>query len=135
MPILHVKQNPMQTSFSTFLNFKWRWEDLALFLTEHPFLTLDSSALKDECTDPPPAVEDNFVRSNSTPIPLYQSAGSKLLHPQKLVRDELAKSTAGVFMVDDISMLENVQTKARDVHSELLKAASTWQAEELPIVK
>ena len=135
-PYFTQNRIPCKHLFSIFLNFNWRWEDLPLSLNESPFMTLDSSVLQDECTDPPPADEDKLGQSNSTLIPLCQSAGSKLLRLQKQVRDELAKCTAAVFMVDDITMLENVQRKVHDIHSELLTAASTGvQGEELPILK
>ena len=126
---------PCKHLFSIFLHFKWEWEDLPASLTESPFMMLDSSILQDECTNPPPADEEKLSQGNSTPIPLRQSAGSKLLCLQKQVRDELAKCSAAVFMIDNISMLESVQRKVHDIHSELLTAASTGQAKELPVIK
>ena len=54
----------------------------------------------------------------------------------KRLRDELAKCSAAVFMVDDIAILENVQTKVHSIHSELLSTSSIFEKEEeLPILK
>jgi len=51
------------------------------------------------------------------------------------LRDELVKCSAAVFMVDDITVLENVQRKAHSIHSELLSTSSTRHVDELPVLK
>ena len=101
-------------------------------------MTLDSDILQDEHSDLPLTEEDNSVpyTCTSIPIPLHQTPGSRLLRLQKQLRDELAKCSAAVFMVDDITALENVQSKVHSIHSELL-TSSTKHADdrELPILK
>ena len=98
-------------------------------------MMLDSTVLQGECTNPPPTDEEKLVLGNSASIPVCQSAESKLLRLQKQVRDEFAKCSAAVFMIDDTTMLESMLRKVHDIHSELLTAASTEQREELPILK
>jgi len=73
---------------------------------------------QDEHLDLPLAEEDKSVPYTSVPIPPHQTAGSQLLRLQKQLRDELAKCSAAVFMVDDITVLENVQRKVHSIHSE-----------------
>ena len=81
-------------------------------------------------------VEEDKLASLSTPIPFHQTPGSQLLRLQKQLRDELAKCSAAVFMVDDTAILENVQRKVHSIHSELLSTSSICKkTEELPILK
>ena len=63
-------------------------------------------------------------------ILLHQTPGSQLLRLQKQLRDELAKCSAAVFMVDDTAILENVQRKVQSIHSELLSTSSICEKEE-----
>ena len=135
-PYFTQSRIPCKHIFSIIQNFKWRWEDLPHSLTESPFMTLDNDILQDEHSDLCVVEEDKSAPFTSTPIPLHQTPGSKLLRLQKQLRDELAKCSAAVFMVDDIAILENVQRKVHSIHSELLSTSSICEKEEeLPILK
>ena len=136
-PYFTQSRIPCKHIFSIIQNFRWRWEDLPHSLTESPFMTLDSDILheQDEHLDLPLAEEDKSVPYTSIPLPPHQTAGSQLLRLQKQLRDELAKCSAAVFMVDDITLLENVQRKVHSIHSELLSTSSTRHLDELPILK
>lgn len=99
-------------------------------------MTLDNDILQDEHSDLCIVEEDQSTPFTSTAIPLHQTPGSQLLRLQKQLRDELAKCSAAVFMVDDITILENVKRKVHSIHSELLSTSSICdKAEELPILK
>jgi len=47
-----------------------------------------------------------------------------LLNVQKKIRDTLAKCSAAVFMIDDISVLQAMDDKVKGIHTELLQIAS-----------
>ena len=99
-------------------------------------MTLDNHILQHEHSDLCIAEEDKSAPFTSTPVPLHQTPGSKLLRLQKQLRDKLAKCSAAVFMVDDIAILENVQRKVHSIYSELLSTSSICEkTEELPILK
>lgn len=72
---------------------------------------------------------------SSTPIPPHQTAGSKLLCLQKQLRDELAKCTVAVFMIDDIRTLETLKEEVHNIHLELMSAVSSSQTESLTTVQ
>ena len=131
---LYFTQNriPCKHMFSIIQSFKWRWEDLSHSLTESPFMRLDNDILQDEHYDLCIVEENKLAPCTSTPIPLHQTPGSKLLHLQKQLRDELAKCSAAVFMVDDIAILENVQRKVYSIHSELLSTSSICEKRSYP---
>ena len=135
-PYFTQSRIPCKHIFSILHNFKWKWEHLPLSLTESPFMTLDNDILQDEHSDLCIVEEDQSTPFTSTAIPLHQTPGSQLLRLQKQLRDELAKCSAAVFMVDDITILENVKRKVHSIHSELLSTSSICdKAEELPILK
>ena len=99
-------------------------------------MTLDNDILHDEHSDLCIVEEDQSTPFTSTAIPIHQTPGSQLLCLQKQLRDELAKCSAAVFMVDDIAILENVKRKVHTIHSELLSTSSICdKTEELPILK
>ena len=132
-PYFTQSRIPCKHMFSIFQNFRRRWEDLPHSLTEGPFMTLDSDIY---CRM---SIQIYLLQKRTTqfhntctsiPIPLHQTPGSRLLHLQKQLRDELAKCSAAVFMVDDITTLENVQSKVHSIHSELLLTSSTKHADD-----
>ena len=72
----------------------------------------------------------------SSTIPSYRPAGKALLSMQKKIRDNLAKCSAAVFMIDDINALKEIDNKVNHIHTELLQAASTnLSSEQIPVMK
>ena len=88
-------------------------------------------------TDSFPTPQGLLVRYTQTASGWSVTSTLSKLRLQKQLRDELAKCSAAVFMVDDITALENVQSKVHSIHSELLLTSSTKHADdrELPILK
>ena len=69
-------------------------------------------------------------------IPSYHPSGKMLLSMQKNIRDNLAKCSAAVFMIDDISVLKEIDNKVNHIHTELLQTASTnLSSEQIPVMK
>jgi len=138
-PYYTLRRVPCKHMFCIFQNFSWTWSDLPLECTQCPHMTLDNEI--DKCIDQSDLLQDEQVdvmhNDDGTPtvehsftlIPQYRAAGSRLLCLQKQLRDELAKCTAAVFMIDDISTLETLQQKVHSIHLELLSAASTSQTD------
>ena len=131
-PYYTLRQIPCKHMFCVFQNFGWTWNDLPSSCTECPHMVLDT------CTETPVDMHNDpqdILPVTSATIPPYQAAGSKLLAMQKQLRDELAKCTAAVFMIDDLTVLETVQEKVHTIHSELLSAASTSPTANLTVMK
>ena len=57
-------------------------------------------------------------------FPHYQPSGKRLLNLQKRITDNLAKCRAAIFMVDNISLLEELDEKMNSIHAVLMQAAS-----------
>ena len=127
-PYYTLRQIPCKHMFCILQNFGWTWDDLPSSCTECTHMILDreldmcisqSDVLVDHQAIPPNDDSIPFVRHSSTTIPPHQTAGSKLLCLQKQLRDELAKCTAAVFMIDDIRTLETLKERVHDIHLEL----------------
>ena len=75
-------------------------------------------------------------QSVHTEIPTYQPSGKTLLNLQKRIRDNLAKCSAAVFMIDNINILKELDEKVNNIHTELMQAASTTlTSEQIPVMK
>ncbi|XP_065883907.1 lysine-specific demethylase 2B-like isoform X4 [Dysidea avara] len=95
------------------------------------YINQDDYQLADQQDDAHNHDNSSTTMHSLTHIPRapYQTAGSKLLCLQKQLRDELAKCTAAVFMINDIEVLEMLKEKVHGMHLELVSAASTSQTE------
>ena len=150
---------PCKHMFSIFEHTEWSWKNLPLSLTESPHMVLQTSLLKVNQSEPHSVDDDTDCvdilagnldtvivdhkvgdPTNSdtvlSEIPTYHSTGKMLLNMQKKIRDTLAKCSAAVFMIDDISVLLAINDKVSDIHSELLQMASTnLSSEQIPVMK
>ena len=138
-PYYTLRQIPCKHMFCIFQNFCWTWNDLPPSCIQCPHMTLDNEIdvcinqddyqLADQQDDAHNHDNSSTTMHSLTPIPPYQTAGSKLLCLQKQLRDELAKCTAAMFMINDIEVLKTLKEKIHDIHLELVSAASTSQTE------
>ena len=143
MPYYTLRQIPCKHMFCILQNFNWTWDDFPSSCTECTHIILDreldmcisqGDVLAEHLDIPPNDDSIPFVGHSSTSIPPHQTAGSKLLCLQKQLRDELAKCTAAVFMIDDIRTLETLKERVHDIHTELVSAVSS-QTEGLTTMK
>ena len=154
---------PCKHIFSVFEHYKWSWANLPSALTESPHMILEMNIIKTDHCEPhyvdnadqvaaashvDPVVDhvdpvvDHADQASSTSqsvyteIPTYQPSGKRLLSLQKRIRDNLAKCSVAIFMVDNISLLEELDEKMNSIHAVLMQAASTTlSSEQIPVMK
>ena len=143
-PYYTLRQIPCKHMFCILQNFNWTWDDFPSSCTECTHMILDreldmcisqGDVLAEHQDIPPNDDSIPFAGHSSTSIPPHQTAGSKLFCLQKQLRDELAKCTAAVFMIDDIRTLETLKERIHDIHTELVSAVSLSQTEGLTTMK
>ena len=160
-----LKQNlPCKHIFSIFEHTDWSWKNLPISLTESPHMILEETFLKVNQSEPNSVIdvtvcagkvddhtdtgdhninqEVDYDGNHADPdavhstIPSYHPSGKTLLSMQKKIRDNLAKCSAAVFMIDDISVLKEIDDKVNHIHTELLQTASTnLSSEQIPVMK
>ena len=125
--------------FAIFHHFtEWSWNNLPSRLVNAEHLTLDTEIISSAIANTTPVecdediVSEHQMTSETESIPVPKSTEKVIYGLQKKIEDVLGKCRTATFLLNDISVLEDVLAKSKVVLETLLSSATTQCSKDPP---